>query len=45
MSIETLAERYATGRISLAMLQVYVKKGVITMAEFELIINGQNSAE
>jgi len=37
MSYETLVERYATGRITLAMLKIYVKKGVISAAEYEQI--------
>lgn len=38
-SYETLAERYAGGRISKTMLAAYVKKGVITAAEYEQITN------
>ena len=34
---EKLAERWAQNRISEAMLRVYVRKGVITKAEFEEI--------
>lgn len=30
MNIETLEERWAQGRISEAMLKIYVRKGVIT---------------
>ncbi len=37
MSVETLAGRYATGRISLAMLRVYVRKGVITAGDYQQI--------
>lgn len=31
---ERLKERYAQGRITIAMLRVYVRKGVITREEF-----------
>ena len=34
---EKLAERWAQGRISEAMLRVYVKKGIISRKEFEEI--------
>lgn len=34
---EKLAERWQQGRISEAMLRVYVRKGIITEAEFEEI--------
>ena len=37
MNKETLAERWEQGRISEAMLRVYVKKGVISKEEFEEI--------
>ena len=36
---EKLKERYEQGRISKAMLRVYVKKGQITRQEYELITN------
>ena len=39
-SFDALKERYEAGRISVAMLRIYVKKGVITQAQFEEIING-----
>ena len=35
MTVETLKERYAHGRITKAMLKVYVKKGVITEEDYE----------
>ena len=38
-SFETLKERYEQGRISKAMLLIYVKKGVITQSEYEEIIS------
>lgn len=34
---EKLAERWEQGRISEAMLRVYVKKGIISREEFEEI--------
>lgn len=34
---EKLTERWKQGRISEAMLRVYVRKGIITKAEFEEI--------
>lgn len=40
MTYEILFERYQQGRISKAMLKVYVKKGVITQQDYEDIING-----
>ena len=36
-SKEKLAERWEQGRISEAMLRVYVRKGIITKADFEEI--------
>lgn len=41
MTYEILYERYQQGRISKAMLKIYVKKGVITQEEYESIINGE----
>ena len=35
---EKLKERYEQGRIAKAMLQVYVRKGVITREEYNSII-------
>ena len=35
---ETLKERYEQGRITKAMLKIYVKKGVITQAQYEEIV-------
>lgn len=40
MTYEILFERYQQGRISKAMLKIYVKKGVITQEEYESIIDG-----
>ena len=37
-SFETLKERYLNGRISTAMLKIYIKKGIITQTEYETII-------
>ena len=37
MTIETLVDRWEQGRISIAMLRVYVKKGVITADDFKSI--------
>ncbi len=37
MTKETLKQRWDSGRISESMLRVYVRKGVITSAEFEEI--------
>lgn len=34
---DTLKERYETGRITKAMLKIYVKKGVITHEQYEEI--------
>lgn len=34
---EKLKKRYDEGRISIAMLRIYVRKGQITPGEFELI--------
>lgn len=39
MNYETLLERYQQGRITKAMLKIYVKKGIITQEEYETIIN------
>jgi hypothetical protein len=41
MTYEILLERYLEGRISKAMLAVYVKKGVITQEQYEEIINSK----
>ena len=40
MTYEILFERYQQGRISKAMLKIYVKKGVITQEEYQSIIDG-----
>lgn len=40
MTYEILFERYQQGRISQAMLKIYVKKGIITQQDYEDIING-----
>lgn len=37
MTKETLNQRWEDGRISEAMLRMYVRKGVITAADFEEI--------
>lgn len=37
MSFEKLKERYEAGRITKAMLAIYVKKGVITAAQYKEI--------
>ena len=39
ITFEALKERYKAGRISIAMLQIYVKKGVITQEQYEEIIS------
>jgi hypothetical protein len=36
---EILKERYEQGRITKTMLRIYVKKGVITRAQYEEITN------
>lgn len=41
MSFEILMERYQQGRISEAMLKIYVKKGIITQEQFDEIINSK----
>lgn len=38
MDFETLKERYQQGRITKAMLKVYIKKGVITEEEYNEIL-------
>lgn len=35
---ETLKKRYEQGRITKAMLKIYVKKGVITQEEYNEIV-------
>ena len=35
---ETLKKRYEQGRITKAMLKIYVKKGVITQEQYEEIV-------
>lgn len=40
ITFEALKARYEAGRISLAMLRIYVKKGIITQAQYEEIVNG-----
>lgn len=37
MTKETLMQRWETGRISEAMLRLYVRKGLLTAADFEEI--------
>lgn len=41
MTVENLTIRYTKGTISLAMLKVYVKKGVISAEQFKEI-TGEN---
>ena len=38
---ETLKKRYEQGRITKAMLKIYVKKGVITQEEYNEIVGGE----
>ena len=45
MTYEILFERYQQGRISKAMLKIYVKKGVITQEEYDSMISGQPIGE
>jgi len=40
---ETLKKRYEQGRITVAMLKVYVRKGVITQEQFDEIVGGDNN--
>ena len=42
---EKLAERWEQGRISEAMLRVYVRKGILSKAEFEEICGKKGGAE
>lgn len=35
---ETLKKRYEQGRITKAMLKIYIKKGVITQEQYEEIV-------
>lgn len=37
MTFEKLKERYEAGRITKAMLAIYVKKGIITAAQYKEI--------
>lgn len=39
MTYEILYQRYQEGRISKAMLKIYVQKGVITQEQYDTIIN------
>lgn len=41
MNIETLKTRWEQGRISEAMLKIYVRKGVITKEQMEDIMQGK----
>lgn len=41
MSYEVLLERYQQGRISVTMLSVYVKKGIITQEQMNKIIRSK----
>lgn len=38
MNFEVLLERYQQGRITKAMLRIYVKKGVITAEQYREIV-------
>ena len=38
MNFEVLLERYQQGRITKAMLRIYVKKGVITSEQYREIV-------
>ena len=38
MNFEKLKERYKQGRITISMLRIYVKKGVITQEQFDEIV-------
>ena len=42
---EKLAERWEQGRISEAMLRVYVRKGILSKAELEEICEKKGGAE
>ena len=42
---EKLAERWKQGRISEAMLRVYVRKGILSKAEFEEICGKMGGTE
>lgn len=44
-SKEKLTERWEQGRISEAMLRVYVRKGILSKAEFEEICGKKDGAE
>lgn len=35
MTVDTLKDRYKKGTISITMLKVYVRKGVITVEEYK----------
>ena len=37
MNFDTLKERYDNGRITIMMLKLYVRKGIITAGEYETI--------
>ena len=37
MTFEKLKARYEAGRITIAMLKIYVKKGIITPEQFSII--------
>lgn len=41
MTYEILLERYLHDRITKAMLQIYVKKGIITQEQYEEIIRSK----
>lgn len=41
MTYDILFERYQQGRITKAMLKIYVRKGIITQEEYDSIIAGE----
>ena len=45
MNYNTLLERYRTGRITIPLLKMYVKKGIITQEQFETIISENEEQE
>lgn len=45
MNFETLKERYDSGRITTAMLKIYVRKGIISAEEYAEIAGESYAAE
>ena len=41
MSYKVLFERFQQGRITDAMLKIYVRKGIITQEQYQSIIDGE----